>query len=149
MWVLSMINLPTVVYAFLYTISWSEVWDFFPHKLPAFQLQAQEDSSQGFVWSRHGRAALSPCVMDPLGLLWPWVCLWHFMSAQLGAKTPRTAPAFTSPPPPWRLHFLSGDASSSAKFEQESRQAPVEIQEVAPEGSSKMEESLCERDKDY
>ena len=58
MWVLLMINLPTLVYAFLYASSWREGWDFFSDKLPAIQPWAQEGASQGFVWSWHGRAAM-------------------------------------------------------------------------------------------
>lgn len=50
MWVLSMINLPTLVLAFFNAVSWNEGWDFFSDELPTFQLQAQEDTSQGLVW---------------------------------------------------------------------------------------------------
>lgn len=92
MWVLSMINLPTLVLAFLYAVSWSEGWEFFSDELPAFQLQAQEDTSQGLVWPRHGRAVLLLWVMDLLGLPWPRVWLWHFMSALLGVETPPHSP---------------------------------------------------------
>lgn len=90
MWVLSMINLPTLVQAFLYAVSWSEEWGFFSDKLPTFQLWVQEDTSQGLVWPWCGRAVLLLCLMDLLGLPWPLVWLWHFMSASMEQRLHHT-----------------------------------------------------------
>lgn len=71
MWMLLMINLPALVYAFPYAISWSEGWDFFSNKLAAFWLQVQVDSSPSFVWQwQDGELSCHQCD-GSLGASWP------------------------------------------------------------------------------
>lgn len=85
--------------------------------------------------------------MDPWGFLDPGSGCGTLCQPSLEQRLCACHPLLLSPS--WRLHFLSCDAYSSARFEHKSGQAEVEIQEVAAEGRSKMEESVCDRDKDY
>ena len=51
-----MINLPTLVYAFLYAISWSEGWDFFLTNYPLFGYKHKKILPKGL--SDHDMAEL-------------------------------------------------------------------------------------------
>lgn len=118
MWVLSMINLPTLVLAFLYAVSWSEGWVvfFFLTNYLLFSCKHKEIFPKGL--SGHDMAELCFCSG------WWWIsrgCL------EAWGHTDSSWSRDSTSLPSWKLHCVSWNASSSARFDQESKQAWVEL----------------------